>query len=55
LQALRYERDNRWLFDMPGPEADDLGAALKRLVGLRLESLKDLGRNFSTRRGAIRF
>jgi hypothetical protein len=50
LQALAYEPDNKWLFDVPGPEANDVAGALKRLVGNPLESLKDLGRNFSTRR-----
>jgi hypothetical protein len=32
-----------------------LTAVLKRLVGGRLESFKELGRNLSTRRGEIRF
>jgi Sulfotransferase domain len=55
LQSLGYEPDNKWLFDVPGPEANELNAVLKRLVGSPLESLKDLGRNLATRRGAIRF
>ena len=55
LQSLGYEPDNQWLFDVPGPEANELSAALKRLVGNRLESFKDLGRNLSARRGTIRF
>ena len=50
LQSLAYEPDNKWLFDVPGPEANELTAALKRLVGSPVESLKDLGRTFSTRR-----
>jgi hypothetical protein len=50
LQSLAYEPDNQWLFDMPGPETNDVTGALKRLVGNPLESLKDLGRNISTRR-----
>jgi hypothetical protein len=55
LQKLNYEPDNKWLFDVPGSEATELTAVLKRLVGGRLESFKELGRNFSTRRGEIRF
>jgi hypothetical protein len=55
LQKLNYEPDNKWLFDVPGPEATELTAVLKRLVGGRLESFKELGRNLSTRRGEIRF
>ena len=55
LQSLAYEPDNKWLFGVPGPEANELTTALKRLVGNRLESFKDLGRNLSTRRSAIRF
>jgi hypothetical protein len=55
LQKLNYEPDSKWLFDVPGPEATELTAVLKRLVGGRLESFKELGRNFSTRRGEIRF
>jgi hypothetical protein len=55
LQKLNYEPDNNWLFDVPGSEATELTAVLKRLVGGRLESFKELGRNLSTRRGEIRF
>jgi hypothetical protein len=55
LQSLAYELDNKWLFDVPGPEANELAAVLKRLVGAPLTSFKELGRNFSARRGEIRF
>jgi hypothetical protein len=51
LQSLAYEPDLKWFLDVPGTTANELTAALKRLVGSPLESLKDLGRNFSTGRG----
>ena len=54
LQTLAYEPDNKWLFDIPGADAMELGTVLKRLVVSPLESARELGRNLSARRGAAR-
>jgi hypothetical protein len=47
LQQLGYETDNRWVLGLnsAGSEAAELAALLRRLVGNRLESFKELGRS----------
>ncbi len=47
LQQLGYETDNRWVLGLNsgGAEAAELASLLKRLVGDRLESFKELGRS----------
>jgi hypothetical protein len=54
LQTLAYEPDNKWLFGVPDEAANELTAALKRLVGSRLRPFREIGRSFATRRSEIR-
>jgi hypothetical protein len=52
LQALGYEKDNKWVLDLQGAETGELTSALRRLAG-RLEPFKDLGKSLSNLRSEI--
>jgi len=55
LQALHYEPDSKWLFDVPVGDAREIGTTVRRLACLPLEQLRDLGRTFAGRRNAMKF